>query len=82
MEIRKILGKSVAAVAMSTALAGFGADVAEARPRDGSCAALQNAASHAKANADHYFRQGDNGNARYWQSVYQKTIQNIQRRNC
>ncbi|WP_133259086.1 hypothetical protein [Mycolicibacterium sp. GF69] len=82
MEIRTLLAKTIAAVALSTALAGFGADVAEARPRDGSCAGLLNAASHAKANADHYVRQGDNGNARYWQSVYQKTIDNIARRNC
>ncbi|WP_326547095.1 hypothetical protein QGN32_02475 [Mycolicibacterium sp. ND9-15] len=82
MDTRTHLKRAAAAAALTAALAGIAPSVAEAKPRDGTCAALANAAYQALANADHYERQGDMDNANYWMSTYRKAQQNITRRNC
>ncbi|KUI11230.1 hypothetical protein AU192_00005 [Mycobacterium lehmannii] len=82
MNIRALATKTVAASAMALALTGIGTGVAEAKPRDGSCGALYNAAYDARANALHYEQQGDAQNARYWNQTFQMTMRNIERRNC
>lgn len=82
MKIRAFGARTIAGVAVAGALAGIGAEVAEAKPRDGTCAAITNAAYNALMNADHYEREGDSENARYWMSVYRAAQQNITRRNC
>jgi hypothetical protein len=82
MRKRTLLGTTFTLVALSASIAGVTAGTADARPREGSCAAIYQTMSDSIDMAQAAYAQGDEAGSDSWMAVYNAASANYDRLGC